>query len=68
MKQALKPKVNTDPTTVLPWAYKEFLKVFSLDKANKLPLHCPVVNHTIHMKPGTQPIAELLYNESRDKL
>ena len=68
IKQALKPKTKTDLATVLPEHYKEFLKVFSHEKTNKLPLHCPGVDHTIKMQPGTQPPAGPLYGMSRDKL
>ena len=46
----------------------EFLKVFSHEEANKLPLHCPGVDHTIKMQPGIQPPAGPLYGMSRDKL
>ena len=49
IKQALKPKTKTNPATVLPEHYKEFLKIFSHEKANKLPPHHPGVDHTIKM-------------------
>ena len=68
IKQALKPKTKTNPATVLPEHYKEFLKVFSQKEANKLPLHHPGVDHTIKMQPGTQPPARPLYGMSRDEL
>ena len=57
-----------DPYIVLPKAYKEFLKVFSYEKTNKLLLHRPRVDHTIHMQPGTQPPAGPLYGISRNEL
>ena len=66
--QALKPKVKTCPTSALSKAYKELVKVFSLEKANKLSPHHPGVNYTIHMQPGTQLPAGPLYSMSRDKL
>ena len=37
IEQALNPKTKTDPATILPKHYKEFLKVFSHEEANKLP-------------------------------
>ena len=52
----------------LPKAYKDFLNVFNYKKTNKLPLHYPRVDHTIHMQLGTQPPAGPLYGMSRDKL
>ena len=67
IEQALKPKAKTNPATVLPEHYKEFLKIFSHEEANKLPLHRPRVDHTIKMQPGTQPPAGSLYNMSKDK-
>ena len=57
IEQALKPKVKTDPVTVLPETYKEFFKDFSYEKTNKLPPHCPGVDHIIHMQSGTKPPA-----------
>ena len=68
IEQALRPKTKTNPATVLPEYYKEFLKVFSHEKANKLPPHRPGVDHTIKMQPGTQPPAGPLYGMSRDEL
>ena len=64
----MKPKTKTDPATVLPEHYKEFLKVFSYEKVNKLILHCPGVDHIIKMQPGTRPPARPLYGMSRDEL
>ena len=49
IEQALKPKAKTNPATVLPGHYKEFLKVFSQKEANKLSPHRPGVDHTIKM-------------------
>ena len=66
IKQALKPKAKTNPATVLPEHYNEFLKVFSYKEANKLPPHRSGVDHTIKMQPGTQPPAGSLYSMSRD--
>ena len=68
IEQALKLKAKTNPATVLPEHYKEFLKVFSHEEANKLPLHHPGVDHTIKMQPGTQPPAGPLCGMSRDEL
>ena len=68
IEQALKPMTKTDPATVLLEHYKEFLKVFSYEEANKLPLHCPGIDHTIKMQPGTQPPARPLHGMSRDEL
>ena len=67
-KQALKPKIKTDPATVLPKYYREFLNVFSHKEANKLPLHHSGVDHIIKMQLGTQPPAGPLYGMSRDEL
>ena len=64
----MKPKTKTDPATVLPEHYKEFLKVFSYEKANKLPPHRPGIDHTIKIQPGTQLPAGPLYGMSRDEL
>ena len=64
----MKPKIKTNPATVLPEHYREFLKVFNYEEANKLLLHCPEVDHTIKMQPSTQPPAGPLYSMSRDKL
>ena len=61
-------KVKTVPTTVLSELYKEFLKVFSQENANKLSLHYLRVDHTIQMQPGIQPPAGPLYSVSRNKL
>ena len=68
IEQALKPKAKTNPATVLPENYKEFLKVFSHEETNKLLPHRPGVDHTIKMQPGTQPPAGPLYGMSRDEL
>ena len=68
IEQALKPNAKTNPATVLPGQYKEFLKVFSHKEANKLPPHRPGVDYTIKMQPGTQPPAGPLYGMSRDEL
>ena len=68
IKHALKPKIKTDPAPVLPKVYKKFLKVFSQEKANKLPLACPGVDHIIKMQPGTQLPARPLYGMSKDEL
>ena len=54
IEQSLKPKIKTHPATVLPGHYKEFLKVFSHEEANKLPARRPGVDCTIKMQPGTQ--------------
>ena len=63
----MKPKAKTNPATVLPGHYKEFLRVFSHEKANKLPLHRPGVDHTIKMQPGTQSLAGPLYGMNKDE-
>ena len=68
IEHALKPKIKTDPATVLPEVYKEFLKVFSHEEANKLPLAWPGVDHIIRMQPGTQLPARPLHGMSRDEL
>ena len=68
IKHALKPKIKTDPAIVLLEVYKEFLKVFSHEEANKLPPARPGVDHIIRMQPGTQPPARLLYDMSRNEL
>ena len=68
IEQALKLKAKINPATVLPEHYKNFLKVFSHEEANKLPLHCPGVDHTIKMQPGTQPPAGSLYGMNKDEL
>ena len=68
VEQALKLKVKTNPSTALPEAYKIFLNVFSYEEANKLPPHCPGVDHTIYMQPGTQPSDGLLYSISKNEL
>ena len=68
IEHALKPKIKTDPATVLPEVYKEFLKVFSHEKANKLPPARPGVDHIIRMQPATQPPAGPLYGMSRGEL
>ena len=68
IEHALKPKIKTDPATVLPEVYREFLKVFSHEEANKLPSACSGVDHIIRMQPGTQPPAGPLYGMSRDEL
>ena len=68
IEQALKPATKTDPAAVLPEHYKQFLKVFSHEEANKLPPHRPGVYHTIKTQPGTQLPAGPLYDMSRDEL
>ena len=68
IEHVLKPKIKTDPATVLPEVYKEFLKVFSHEEANKLPPARPGVDHIIRMQPGTRPPARPLYGMSRDEL
>ena len=67
IEQALKPKIKTDPATVLPGHYKKLLKVFSHEEANKLLPHRPGIDHTIKMQPGTQPPAGPLYGMSRNE-
>ena len=37
LEHVLKSKIKTDPASVLPEVYKEFLKVFSYKEAYKLP-------------------------------
>ena len=68
IEQALKPKIKTDPATVLPGHYKEFLKIFNYEEAIKLPPHRPGIDHIIKMQPGTQPPGGPLYGMSRDDL
>ena len=68
IEHALKPKIKTNPATVLPEVYKEFLKVFSHEEANKLPPAQPGVDHIIRTQPGTQLPARLLYDMSRNEL
>ena len=68
IKHALKPKIKTDPATVLLEVYKEFLKVFSYKEANKLPPARSGIHHIIRMQPGTQLPAGQLYGMSRDEL
>ena len=68
IEQALKPKTKTDPATVLPEHYKEFLKIFSHEEANKLTLHHPGVDHTIKLQPGTQPPVRPFYGMNRNEL
>ena len=68
IEQALKPKIKTDAATVLPEHYKEFLKVFSHEEANKLTPHHPEVDYTIKMQPGTELPAGPLYGMSRNEL
>ena len=68
IKQALKPKVKTDPATALPEAYKNFLNVINYEEANKLPPHRPGVEHIIYMQPGIRPPARPLCGMNRDEL
>ena len=68
IEHALKPKIKTDPATVLPKVYKEFLKVFSHEEANNLPPAWPGVDHIIKMQSSTQLPAGPLYGMSRDEL
>ena len=68
IEHALKPKIKTDPATVLPEVYREFLKVFSHEEANKVPPAWPGVDYIIRMQPGTQPPAGLLYGIGQDEL
>ena len=68
IEHVLKPKIKTDPATVLLDVYKEFLKSFSYEEANKLPPARPGIDHIIRMQPGTQPPARLLYGMSRNEL
>ena len=67
-EHALKQKTKTDPATVLPEVYREFLKVFSHEETKKLPPAWPRVDHIIKMQPGTQVPAGPLYGMSRDEL
>ena len=68
IEHASKPKIKTDPATVLAEVYREFLKVFSHEEANKLPPTRPGVDKIIRMQPGTQLPARPLYDMSRDEL
>ena len=68
IKHALKPKSKTDSAAVLPEVYRESLKVFNHEEANKLPPARPGGDHIIRMQPGTQPPARSLYGMSRDEL
>jgi hypothetical protein len=64
---ALKPKVYTDPATVLPQHLHHHLHVFDAKAADVLPphRHC---DHKIKLQPGTTPPSGPLYNMSVEEL
>ena len=64
----MRPKTKTNLATVLLEHYKEFLKVFNYEEANKLFPHHLGVDHIIKMQPGTQLIAGPLYGMSKNEL
>ena len=69
IQKALAPKkAPTDPKTVLPSHYHEFLPLFDRSAAERLPVSRPGVDHQIRLLPGTQPPAGLLYRMNRDEL
>ena len=67
IEKALNPKSLTDPSTILPKEYHEYLNVFSKWLVNSLPPHQPY-DHHIRLEPGAQPTFRPLYGMSHDKL
>lgn len=67
IQQALTDKPRPDPSIKLPKIYHEFLSVFSMDEANKLPPHRPC-DHRIILKSGAEPPWGPQYGMSRDEL
>ena len=67
IEKALAPKTRTDPATILPLEYHDYLSVFSQSEADKLPSHRPC-DHKIELQPGKEPSYGPLYNMSQDEL
>ena len=67
VEKALEPKTRTDPATVLPPEYHDFLDVFSQTQADKLPPHRKA-DHKIELMPGKEPPYGPLYSMSQDEL
>ncbi|KID93943.1 retrotransposon nucleocapsid protein, partial [Metarhizium majus ARSEF 297] len=65
--KALEPKALTDPATIVPKHYHEYLKVFDQAEADKLPPHRDC-DHEIKLQPGTTPPHGPLYGMSEDEL
>ena len=67
IEQALKDKPRSDPSLKLPKIYHEFLSVFSIEEADKVPPHRPS-HHRIILKPGAEPPWGPQYGMSRNEL
>jgi len=67
IEKALRPKTRTDPATVLPKEYYDFLNVFSQELADILPPYRPY-NHKIDIEPGKTPSYGPLYRMLREEL
>lgn len=51
VEKALQPKVRTDPATVLPPEYHDYLDMFSQTETDKLPPHRDA-DHKIELEPN----------------
>ena len=67
IEKALAPKTYTNPATILPLEYYDYLSVFSQNEADKLPSYRPC-DHKIELQPGKEPSYGPLYNMSQDEL
>ncbi len=58
IEKSLRPKKKIDPKEKLPPQYREWLRVFDRQLADKLPMHRPGVDHKIVLKKdkGTKPL------------
>lgn len=67
LEKALQPKKYTDPATILPSEYHEYLDVFSRQAAEELPPH-RASDHRIRLTEGSSPPYGPLYGMSQTEL
>ena len=65
--KALEVKVPTDPATIVPKEYHDYLDVFSKEDSDVLAPHRPY-DYDIPLLPGREPPAHALRNYSHDEL
>ena len=67
IEKALAPQEAVNILAKLLREYHEFATLFSWEKFNKLPSHCPY-DHIISLLSDKEPLKGSLYNMSRDEL
>ncbi len=73
IEKSLRPKKKIDPKEKLPPQYREWLRVFDRQLADKLPMHRPGVDHKIVLKKDKEgneaaPPWGPLYGMNREEL